>query len=485
MPIRRYRWLHRMVLWPALLAVLAFVLSGFLHILMTWTGPQPAQALPPQAQFPAADWVAMGRVLQQQAIRDARVVKLVPSVAGNVLQVTDAEDQPRRYFDLAHGAPLPDHDRQQALWLARHYLGDRWREPVQVEFVTTFDEAYPWVNRLLPVYRLHFGGADGLVVSVHTETGALSDISDARKRALQQCFRLLHTAAWLEGVPVVRVLLLGALLVSVLLSLGAGLVLLYGMGRRRIPPSPRRLHRYLAHVAWLPLCAFTASGLYHLLQAEYAQPVSGLRLGVPVRLPAQPLAALDPAALPGEPLQSVALLSLPDGRLFYRASVGAAPPQDHAHHSAAAQREARFAGIPRESRAVYLDAAGQPAAMDDASVARQLAAWHLQLPVAAVLSSQPITRFGDGYDFRNKRLPVWQVGLDTPDADALYIDVATGILADRSNRASRREAWSFSRLHKWNGLTPLLGRAGRDAAIVLLLSLGLLLGLLGGWMARR
>src|SRR5690606_1145143 len=96
-----------------------------------------------------------------------------------------------------------------------------------------------------------------------------------------------------------------------------------------------------------------------------------------------------------------------------------------------------------------------------------------------VKSVEKITRFGAGYDFRNKRLPVWRVEVDATPWNVLYVDVASGVLVDRSSTGSRLENLSFSFLHKWNFLVMPLGRENRDLLLALVLGLTLLLGLLG------
>jgi len=103
----------------------------------------------------------------------------------------------------------------------------------------------------------------------------------------------------------------------------------------------------------------------------------------------------------------------------------------------------------------------------------------MQLTVDKIISIEKVTRFGPDYDFRNKRLPVWRIAIDNDQADVLFVDVASGVLVDRVNSASRIEGYSFSFLHKWNFLTAPIGRENRDALIVFVLTLALLLALLG------
>ena len=77
-----------------------------------------------------------------------------------------------------------------------------------------------------------------------------------------------------------------------------------------------------------------------------------------------------------------------------------------------------------------------------------------------------VTRFGPDYDFRNKRLPVWRVDFAEEIGLRIFVDPTTGILVDQNRQVDRAESWSFSILHKWNHLNPLMGRFYRDVFIV-------------------
>jgi hypothetical protein len=73
-----------------------------------------------------------------------------------------------------------------------------------------------------------------------------------------------------------------------------------------------------------------------------------------------------------------------------------------------------------------------------------------------------VTRFGDGYGFINKRLPVWRV--DAPNRP-IFVDVREGLIAAAPQETwlTRLEGWTFDNLHKWEFLNPL-GRRNRDYA---------------------
>ena len=74
---------------------------------------------------------------------------------------------------------------------------------------------------------------------------------------------------------------------------------------------------------------------------------------------------------------------------------------------------------------------------------------------------------------------MWKVTVDHQPWDVLFIDVASGLLVDRSGPGIRAEGLSFSLAHKWNFLVMPLGRENRDILIAVLLGLMLLLATAG------
>ncbi len=470
---------HRLLVWPALLAILVFILSAFMHLLLTWTGPQTAVTRAPQQVFSADHLQQIPAILRKHQIREARIIKLIPSEQDMWLQVTEDPQSPRRYFNLQTQEERLGQDEQQARWLASYYLNDPLQKIASVQFQTKFDNDYPWVNRLLPVYKVVYEGEEGLTLYIHTETQALASISNHWKHRMQFLFRQLHTWQWLESFRHGRIILMMVFLSSLLGIILAGFSLLYGLIRQSGQKTDRRAHRVLAHLIGIPLLGFTASGIYHLLQGEYGAEQRDFNLAQPLVLDSA-LAA--PVSFSAGDLHSVALISV-GSQWYYRASVAGETPvsaSEHDHHSDHGVRQQRFNGIPREQSSLYIPVgSATEVVMTDEQVARQLAMDYLKINAADIASVEKVSRFGPDYDFRNKRLPVWRVAVNNQAADVLFIDVASGLLVDRVNQASRMEAYSFSFLHKWNFLTFPLGREKRDALIALVLLGALVLAGLG------
>ena len=488
---KSFHW-HLLFAWVAGFALLAFCISGITHPLLSWTGPQSSAFMPPRAVMKADQVNVINDILSKHNITNAIVVKLVPAQAGVVLQVTEHNDQARRYFDLNSFNELIDYDIKQAEWLARYYaLGGDPTVPVkEVHFQTEFDNSYTWVNRLLPVYKVTFDNDENLSTYVYTEINALAGLSNTYKTRLQAVFRNLHTWSWLNGVDNARILIMALLLLSIIAMTLTGIALVLLLKARKKMPLNSRIHRYLAYGLWLPLLMFSTSGFYHLLHYGFSDTHRGLQLGDSISLE-QLKSAAEIEALPQAPLNQISVVQHED-QLAYRLSIAPKPRQhkkaqaakgggEHAHHEMSDKetRNARFDGQPTEQGGLYYSVlSGKKIATNDQNVAIRIAAKQLNVDPTKFVDATLVKRFGLHYDFRNKRLPVWQVTFDSELGDMAFVDPATGILVDRLVDLDRYEGYSFSFLHKWNFLTPFIGRQVRDIVMaILLLMIMLFVGL--------
>ena len=499
------RWSYAKHQWLGLIggiSLLVWGLSGLTHIAMVLFGPQQAQFMPPAASVALEGARPIAATLAEQGITEAVAVKTVPAPGSGVLwQVTGQGAAERRYFRPADGSEVKGGDRAQAEFLARHYLAtDR---PInKATLQTEFDADYPWVNRLLPVWKLEFAGEDSLTAYVHTETSSLAAVNTTTKTRLQAVFRALHTWEWVPpGMDWLRVVVI-ALMVGSLLALGlTGIAMLVTVRRRKRLPGARGWHRIAGYVLALPLIMFAASGIYHLIQSALVPPGSQLMMGKPVNVASGkwPIEADWALIAKGRDVASVALVEGAQGQPLYR--IGLAPPKgsmggsEHDHgpakpapqhgmaghdHAAmmAAQgaaantpstpaeiREARFAGIKPDGPAIYLDAAtGAPVPTGDRDLARAIACRFTGAPDSAVTGVELVTRFSHEYDFRNKRLPVWRVDYADPVNASLFVDTGAGVLVDRVADAEKPERLVFSFIHKWNFLFPV-GRLGQNVVV--------------------
>lgn len=454
---RALHW-HRRLLWLSLGALLVWVLSGLIHPLLSIVGPRPQQFAPPVLSLDAAAVVRAAAQLAPEALRDVRVVRLVPGPEGARWQLTHALTEARRYHDLA-GARLPDDtDAAQAEWLARRYSGLPDTALLELRFQDHFDADYPAVNRLLPVYRVAFDTPDGLVLHVHTETGALTAISDTRKRRLQALFRTLHS---FNGVPEAgRRALIAGIMLALLVTAGSGVLLwLQRRGRPRPGRGVRRWHRRLAPWLLPVLLVMVLSGLLHVVVSS-TEPA--LRLPAPLpagtgrafSLPADPVLAASPVAAAGlvaGPGDVPYLWLQPTRELRPGHHHHVAGPAPHPQVLDLRSGQALALGVEELGRYWLRAAAGDIGIdIDQASMTR-------------------VSGYSPTYDFRHRRLPVVRA-LDVEGA-WWFVDPFSGQWLERLSPLQRAEARVFSVLHKWNPVSALLGRSGRD-----LVQAGALLG---------
>lgn len=493
----RARWSNSKHRWLALvggISLLIWGLSGLTHVAMVLFGPQQAQFMPPAAQVALSDARPILDTLAANGIAEAVAVKTVPAASGRSLwQVTEEPLAPRRYFAPADGSEIVDGDRSQAEFIARHFLATD-REIVSASLQIDFDADYPWINRLLPVWKIEFAGDDRLTAYVHTETSSLAAVNNSTKEGLQTAFRILHTWEWVpEGMDWLRVVVIGLMVGSLFALAATGIVMLVTVRRRKRAPGARGWHRIASYVLALPLIMFSLSGIYHLVQSAMVPPGTQLRMGEPVDVAngAWPVEQDWAALSEGRNIASVALVEGGDGDALYR--IGLAPEpgsmgggehdhgdddmagHDHASMMAPATdtppttdaeiREARFAGIKPDGPAIYIDAAtGEVAPEGDRDMALVIARRFSGASDESVVNMELVTRFSHEYDFRNKRLPVWRVDYAEPVNATLFVDTGSGVLVDRVADWEKPERLVFSMVHKWNFLYPI-GRLGLNVTV--------------------
>ncbi len=469
--VRNSTKLHKWLGWTGGLALLFVAISGITHPLMTWTGPKAASFFPPQVKVSSKHAAQIPKILRQNKIDKAIMVKVIPSKEGALLQVTQSNEAPRRYFDISTGVEKSNYDIKQAVWLARYYSGLKSTPIKTITFQTEFTSAYPWVNRLLPVYRVEFETSDNKTTFIYTELGALAGITNSWKTSVQSVFRTFHSWAWLDDFEYARIILMMLLLLSLLGMAITGIVLIFMIKKRSILEGRRKWHRVLSFAIWLPLLLFTTSGIYHLLQYSFGDNHRGLKLGQPINLSASKFGD-DFTWLDNFKGQAFNSLSLVEGTLkvndspslLYRISI------PKGKQGQAISRSKRFKGMVTEKQAFYFDAlTGEKSTLTDKDMVQHIAKSHLGFSEKLLQQTTLVTHFGPHYDFRNKRLPVWQLDFNTPQGDKLFIDPATGMLVDRLVNLERYEGYSFSFLHKWNFLAPFIGREKRDIIISVIL----------------
>lgn len=498
------RW-HRLLLWLGGATLLIFALTGISHPIMSWTGPQAVTMRPPSLQLTGTQLTQAMQQLSAQALPAQALVKLVPYRDEVVLQLSSDLSSPRQYLPLQ--GPLNTEtapsDQDMAVWLAGHYSGLPADQVQQVRFQTEFDDAYPSVNRLLPVYQVDY--QSGLSLFIHTESLSLAGITNPYKTTLQSVFRQFHSWQWLDATPTLKIVVMTLLLGSALLLVLTGAWLLFKLPSKAKRRGLRRWHYLLSWALFVPVLLYLLTGIYHFAYKQVAPETAGLTLPKPQPLPTGTLAT--PTLPSGVPASGV----LDSGALYNSATLVWMDSQWYWRLSSAnpalqADRQSRYQGQPSEQGATYIaltaaqdvtaaaDGAVTPTAgqtlgtiepetagiaastdIDDQRYAMWLAQQYTGL-AASELRGKLVTHFGPDYDFRNKRLPVWQFDYAS---GRVFVDAVSGQLIEEQSRASQWERYSFSFVHKWGILQPLLGREGRDGVVVVIMLLVISMAVLG------
>jgi hypothetical protein len=468
------RW-HRILLWLGGATLLIFALTGISHPIMSWTGPQAVTMRPPSLQLTGAQLTQAMQQLSANALPAQALVKLVPYRDQVVLQLSSDLSSPRQYLPLqgplnTETAPT---DQDMAVWLAGHYSGLPADQVQQVRFQTEFDDAYPSVNRLLPVYQVDY--QSGLSLYIHTESLSLAGITNPYKTTLQSVFRQFHSWQWLDATPTLKIVVMTLLLGSALLLVLTGAWLLFKLPSKAKRRGLRRWHYLLSWALFVPVLLYLLTGIYHFAYKQVAPETAGLTLPKPQPLPTGALAT---PTLPSGVLYNSASLIWVESQWYWRLS--------SANPALQADRQSRYQGQPSEQGATFIgltaDAAARGATgiaastdIDDQRYAMWLAQQYTGL-AASELHGKLVTHFGPDYDFRNKRLPVWQFDYAT---GRVFVDAVSGQLIEEQSRASQWERYSFSFVHKWGILQPLLGREGRDGVVVAIMLLVIGMAVLG------
>ena len=444
--------LHQHLGFLVSIAIIAWAVSGLSHPIITRINPSAAQFTAPSEVLFAQTFAAEKL---NQKFGSIEALRLFHFFGKNIARVeTDTETL---YLNALTLDVLQNFERDYAIALAQHFVGDANSAIASVTIIEAFDDDYLHINRLLPVTRVTFQREDNIRAYIDTQQGRLATLVDDNKAATGTFFRALHTWSWWPA-SAIKTAAMSALLSLSLLVITMGLWLyiqrwrqgVFG-GKARWPLS-RRWHAHLnGGTAILALC-FVVSGLLHFLVSEERQ-----------------------ASPKHDALLAPSSLSIPDtivdaqwvssGKLgFWRLQTTQPSNRAHAHHGGEQ---------PQKSNITY-QRDGQQIEDGENQLASTMAQhWR----AGNIISLTPQRHFTSDYGFINKRLPVTKVTYE--DGSLLFVEVQTNTLAAQVTPLNALESVSFGYLHKWHHLDGL-GKNIRDALLALaalLIALGTSLGL--------
>ncbi len=434
------------------LFMLLWALTGILHPIMSATQPQPAKRMPPPQQLDFSKALPIPRVLAQHHIKSVSQIQALQFNASHmVYRIQQPQQHIAQYYDSQTGAIIPYAEQQDAQHLAQWYVGLHATHVRSSTLVTQFDDDYPRVNRLLPVWRIDFD--NGTRAYVEPSQRRLATLSNDAKMWMARIFRLGHTwsvgqGSWWGQQVLMKVVLIGLLAMSVL-----GLMLFIYIHNRqnyRLSNKPsQRFHRYLGVSLWGFIVLWLASGLFHQWhQAAKIQLPAAVFLSKNLSLTAwqqatiQPLQQLNLVASDWQNGNAKAawLLRYPTDQAQQGSMIASQVANGEHQHHHNAQPSAPKMTLLDANTAMHITPEQQ---------AQQLTAYVLKQPLSQIKAAQWITSFSGEYGFINKRLPVLKVQTQGNDGLRLYIEPSTGLVASNVSNTDALEGLSFAYLHKW------------------------------------
>jgi hypothetical protein len=338
-----------------------------------------------------------------------------------------------------------------------------------VSRLTTFDNEYKFVNRLLPVYQVAFNRPDGIRVYVETTQDRFAFAMDNKRAIFDNLFQWLHTWSWLDALGNTKLVFIIAICTLAFCTALLGIYIFFITKTKKANGyallKARRNHRYTAIVGALFTLAWSFSGAYH----AFAKFKKDDRDAFYISNQFTNAVDLDLARIQGiinKPISNCSLVKM-DERNWWRV-------------------------ITMEPAVTFINA-------NDYSILpkgeEKYAAWlatrFSHHTIATIQSVTPVTKFNDEYNFSDKRLPVWKVSYAGNNNERYFVETSTGKLSVRVDDGELREGYSFAMFHKHHFMD-WGGKAARDASTmfwafvqIVMISIGLILWWRSGIRSRK
>ena len=445
--IKYHKYLGLLAAIPAML----WALSGMMHPFMAnWFKTKLA------AEFYKADKVAIDtnmiapfEAAQSSAYKEITSIRPL-SFAGKTFYVIENGEE-STYIDAKENTIHENASAEYAEIIARSMTGDSISK-VEISILKDFDQEYPYVNRILPVYKVAFDRPDRMDIYVEPDQSRFVGFVDFKRRVFIKIFDVLHNFSWLEwiGNHRARIVVMVFFLSMIFLSAISGIVLYVIMWKsfsKRVSVPTfrwRKYHRTIGIFASLVSLTFSFSGAYHAtrkwndderIKYKYDQQIQ--------------ISEIKEASLPPQNFQKTNLIKVDDSLYWQTLTTDFKTKVSklsyiNAHSGLEDNNASKFATKLVESF----------------NQDKKLLTNSHQLD-----STEVLTAFISEYGFVNKRLPVVQMVYDGPTKPAFYVEVFTSRISTVVKQSDRYEGLSFAFLHKYHGLGKF-GKNFRDAFTV-------------------
>jgi hypothetical protein len=329
-------------------------------------------------------------------------------------------------------------------------LNEKGARVTGVKLVTSFDDEYKFVNRLLPVYRINFGRADGIRIYVATTSDRFGFAVDNKRAIFDNIFSFFHTWNWMDRLGNTKYYIMALLLVIAFSTTLMGVYIFFSTSTKKVAGNKlvkaRRNHRWVSILISLFTMMFTFSGAFHALDKLnidnrydfYAQQA------IPT---ATTLFNLDSMqSIVKQPITNISAVQI-NSELYWQVSTK--KESINGKLTAQPRKDLMKDKQVDAPNAKYIKASDFSILKDGEKVyANYLACQFGKHPIKEVVATDLITKFEGEYGFVNKRLPVWKVSYAGNHNERYYVETSTGQLSAKINDRDLIEGYSFSMLHK-------------------------------------
>jgi hypothetical protein len=516
-----YTW-HRTLSLIIAIPVLLWAVSGFMHPLMTNIRPKVfTQKLPPVAIDSKHIRVPLSIALQKNHITDFHSVRLIHIDTNFFYQVQQTVNKAPVYLSTYNGKLLPSGDWLYAQYLARQFLdGPPSSSPVtaaitpvavveeeghdccnaatacvlknstgskigNVSRLTSFNEEYKSINRLLPVYRISFNRPDGIRVYVETTQDRFAFAMDNKRAVYDTIFQWFHTWSWLDALGNAKLVIIIAISLLAFCTSLLG-IYIFCISKTKKPNKhtllkARRNHRYTAITAAVFTLAWSFSGAWHAL-AKFEKDNRDDYFINNSFSPDVDFNFTRLQQLVHQPISNINLVKMNNG-LYWRITMLPAT----AHHSTSHKMDGMKNTEAVMPLVTLVNAAGYSILpKGEEKYAAYLAGIFSNHPTNDIQQVTPVTKFNDEYNFTDKRLPVWKVSYALNNNERYYIETSSGKLSVRVDDTGLAEGYSFALFHKHHFMD-WAGKKARDASTMVWAAMQVLMvavGLILWWRAR-